>query len=50
MSYKLAFGIIGFVENNSTERDELMTQIYLTLDDEILKDLMLGDRGAPLFA
>src|SRR5665648_782453 len=44
MSHKLAFGIIGFAKNQHTERTELMAQVHLTLTDDILKELMLGNR------
>lgn len=32
------------MKKQKTERDELMTQIHLTLDDDILKDLWLGNK------
>jgi putative transposase len=44
MSHELAFGIIGFDQTKKTERDEHMTQIHLTLEEEILKELMLGNK------
>jgi hypothetical protein len=42
-SHELAFGIIGFAKLTA-ESNEIMAQVHLTLEDEILKDLILGNR------
>ena len=40
MSHELAFGIIGFAKT-TTETNEIMAQVHLTMEDEIFKMMMV---------